>query len=127
MLLAMARDIRVILVKLADRPDNMRTLAHLPPERQERSPQETLEIYAPLAHRLGIQWIKIELEDLAFSYLYPEVYDQLSADVAKKQAEREQYIQRRRAACSTKKLDEAGPRGRGHRPRRSTSTRSTRR
>src|SRR5262245_24702123 len=92
MLLAMARDIRVILVKLCDRLDNMRSLEHLPPEKQERIAAETMQIYAPLANRLGIAWIKIELEDLAFKYLHPGEYDQLAAEVAKTQAERDEYI-----------------------------------
>nr|HEX4318020.1 HD domain-containing protein [Kofleriaceae bacterium] len=92
MLLAMARDIRVILVKLCDRLDNMRTLQHMPPEKQERIATETMQIYAPLANRLGIQWVKIELEDLAFKYLNTGEYDQLAADVAKTRAERLEYI-----------------------------------
>jgi len=92
MLLAMARDIRVILVKLCDRLDNMRSLHHLPSEKQERIAAETMQIYAPLANRLGIQWVKIELEDLAFKYLYPGEYEQLAADVAKTRAERLEYI-----------------------------------
>ncbi|HSK05673.1 MAG TPA: bifunctional (p)ppGpp synthetase/guanosine-3',5'-bis(diphosphate) 3'-pyrophosphohydrolase [Kofleriaceae bacterium] len=92
MLLAMARDIRVILVKLCDRLDNMRSLNHLPPEKQERIAAETMQIYAPLANRLGIQWVKIELEDLAFKYIYPDEYEQLAADVAKTRAERLEYI-----------------------------------
>ena len=92
MLLAMARDIRVILVKLADRTHNMRTLGHLPPGRQVEIAQETLDIYAPLAHRLGIYWIKSELEDNALRYLHPEVYYQLRRSVAKRKAEREKYI-----------------------------------
>jgi len=92
MLLAMARDIRVILVKLCDRLDNMRSLHHLPPEKQERIAAETMQIYAPLANRLGIQWIKVELEDLAFKYLNPGEYDQLAADVAKTRSERLEYI-----------------------------------
>jgi GTP pyrophosphokinase len=92
MLLAMARDIRVILVKLCDRLDNMRSLHHLPPEKQERIAAETLQIYAPLANRLGIQWIKTELEDLSFQYLHPGEYEQLSQEVAKSRAERQEYI-----------------------------------
>jgi GTP pyrophosphokinase len=92
MLLAMARDIRVILVKLCDRLDNMRSLHHLPPEKQERIAAETMQIYAPLANRLGIQWVKIELEDLAFKYLYPGDYERLASDVAKTRAERLEYI-----------------------------------
>jgi GTP pyrophosphokinase len=92
MLLAMARDLRVILIKLADRTHNMRTLGHLAPERQADIAQETLDIYAPLAHRLGIYWIKSELEDNALRFLHPEVYYQLKRSVAKKKAERERYI-----------------------------------
>ena len=92
MLLAMARDIRVILVKLADRTHNMRTLGHLAPERQVEIAQETLDIYAPLAHRLGIYWIKSDLEDNALRFLHPEVYYQLKRSVAKRKAERERYI-----------------------------------
>ncbi|HTM23331.1 MAG TPA: RelA/SpoT family protein, partial [Kofleriaceae bacterium] len=92
MLLAMARDIRVILVKLCDRLDNMRTLIHLPAEKQERIANETLQIYAPLAHRLGIQWVKNELEDLAFKYLYPEEFEGLKHDIAQTRRERERYI-----------------------------------
>jgi guanosine-3',5'-bis(diphosphate) 3'-pyrophosphohydrolase len=92
MLLAMARDIRVILVKLCDRLDNMRSLHHLPPEKQERIASETMQIYAPLANRLGIQWVKVELEDLSFKHLYPGEYEQLAADVAKSRAERLEYI-----------------------------------
>jgi len=92
MLLAMARDIRVILVKLCDRLDNMRSLNHLPPEKQERIAAETMQIYAPLANRLGIQWIKVELEDLAFKYLYPGEYEQLASEIAKTRAERLDYI-----------------------------------
>ena len=92
MLLAMARDIRVILIKLADRVDNMRTLAHMPRDKQERIARETMEIYAPLANRLGIQWMKVELEDLAFRYLEPTDYDQLVARLAETAGSREAYI-----------------------------------
>jgi guanosine-3',5'-bis(diphosphate) 3'-pyrophosphohydrolase len=92
MLLAMARDIRVILVKLCDRLDNMRSLSHLPPEKQERIANETMQIYAPLANRLGIQWVKVELEDLSFKHLHPGEYEQLAAEVAKSRAERLEYI-----------------------------------
>jgi GTP pyrophosphokinase len=106
MLLAMARDIRVILIKLADRTHNMRTLGHLAPERQAEIAQETLDIYAPLAHRLGIYWIKSELEDNALRFLHPEVYYQLKRSVAKRKAEREKYI-REVGSILSKKLGEA--------------------
>jgi GTP pyrophosphokinase len=92
MLLAMAKDIRVILVKLCDRLDNMRSLQHLAPEKQERIAAETMQIYAPLANRLGIQWLKIELEDLSFKYLHAAEYEQLATEVAKTRRERLDYI-----------------------------------
>lgn len=92
MIIAMARDIRVILVKLADRAHNMRTLSYLSEPKQREIAQETLDIYAPLAHRLGIYWLKSDLEDNALRYLHPTVYGQLKQDVAKKKAEREHYI-----------------------------------
>src|ERR1041385_6203377 len=92
MIVAMAKDIRVILIKLADRTHNMRTLDHMPVDKQVATAQETLDIYAPLAHRLGIAWIKDELEDLALKYLHPEIYYQLKRNVAKKKAAREKYI-----------------------------------
>jgi guanosine-3',5'-bis(diphosphate) 3'-pyrophosphohydrolase len=92
MILAMAKDIRVILVKLADRLNNMRTLEHLNPLKQKTIAQETLDIYAPIANRLGIGWIKIELEDLCLRYLHSEVYYKLRQQVAKTKKEREKYI-----------------------------------
>jgi GTP pyrophosphokinase len=88
----MARDIRVILIKLADRVDNMRTLAHMPRDKQERISRETREIYAPLANRLGIQWMKAELEDLAFKYLEPEDHATLIARLTETAGSREAYI-----------------------------------
>jgi guanosine-3',5'-bis(diphosphate) 3'-pyrophosphohydrolase len=94
MLLAMSRDIRVLLVKLADRLDNMRSLQHMSLDSQERIARETLEVYAPLAGRLGIQWLKCELEDLAFRYLFPEAFEQLSVKLDKTRKDSGKYIQR---------------------------------
>ncbi|MCC6219813.1 MAG: bifunctional (p)ppGpp synthetase/guanosine-3',5'-bis(diphosphate) 3'-pyrophosphohydrolase [Deltaproteobacteria bacterium] len=92
MLIAMARDIRVLLVKLCDRLHNMRTLGYLSESRRRRIAQETLDIYAPLAHRLGIHWMKSELEDLSFRHLKPEIYDNIKRAVNKNKRERERYI-----------------------------------
>ncbi len=93
MILSMAEDIRVILIKLADRLHNMRTLGALKEPKQQRIARETLDIYAPLANRLGIGWMKNELEDLCLRYLKPEAYDSLVAKVATQLAERERYVQ----------------------------------
>ncbi len=93
MLVAMAKDVRVILIKLADRTHNMRTLEFLPPERREKMAKETLDIYAPLAHRLGMARIKSELEDLCFRYLQPEAYYDLVKKIALKKAEREKMLE----------------------------------
>ena len=92
MVLSMADDIRVVLIKLADRLHNMRTLEHLSAPKRQEIAQETLEIYAPLANRLGIGWIKNELEDLCLKHLKPEVYETLRVRVAKRDEDRQQYI-----------------------------------
>lgn len=107
MILAMAKDVRVILIKLADRTHNMRTLNHLPVEKQIATAEETLEIYAPLAHRLGIGWIKSELEDLTLKHLRPEIYYQLKRNVAQKKGTREKYSNEVISVIS-KKLAEEG-------------------
>jgi GTP diphosphokinase / guanosine-3',5'-bis(diphosphate) 3'-diphosphatase len=92
MVVAMARDIRVLLVKLCDRVDNMRTLEFMSREAQERIARETMEIYAPLANRLGMQSFKSELEDLSFKWLENDAYKELQAGVAKNKRERDRYI-----------------------------------
>ncbi len=92
MLIAMTGDIRIIVVKLADRLHNMRTLGSMPPHKQRRIARETLEIFAPLAHRLGIGHIKWELEDLAFQYLDPDAYEALARRLRTRQEERESHV-----------------------------------
>ena len=92
MVVAMARDPRVLVVKLADRLHNMRTLRFLPPHKQERKARETLEIYAPLAHRLGMNTVKWELEDLAFATLYPKRYEEIVRLVSERQPSRDTYL-----------------------------------
>ena len=94
MFLAMAQDIRVVLVKIADRLHNMETLKCLRPDKQKRIAQETLDIYAPITHRLGMSLIRYQLEDLCFYYLYPEEYKYLSRKIRLKRNEREKYIEK---------------------------------
>lgn len=107
MFLAMAKDIRVVMIKLADRLHNMRTMKYMPPHKQQSISRETLEIYAPLAHRLGIYAIKWELEDLAFRYMEPECYYDLVEQVQVKRQEREVMIQEAIAEIKSH-LDEMG-------------------
>ena len=93
MFLAMAKDIRVILIKLADRLHNMRTLKYMKPEKQKEKARETMDIYAPIAQRLGISKIKVELDDLALKYLEPEVYYDLVEKIALRKSAREAFVQ----------------------------------
>jgi len=102
MLVAMAKDVRVLLIKLADRLHNMRTIASLPEAKQRRIAQETLDIYAPLAHRLGVQDVKWQLEDLAFAVLYPKRYVEIEAMVLQAAGEREEYLQQVLEAVRTR-------------------------
>ncbi|GIW33473.1 bifunctional (p)ppGpp synthetase/guanosine-3',5'-bis(diphosphate) 3'-pyrophosphohydrolase [Meiothermus sp.] len=102
MFIAMAEDVRIIIVKLADRLHNLRTLEFMPPHKQQRIARETLEIYAPLAHRLGIGQVKLELEDLSFRYLDPENYQALEARLKSHRAEREAAVQ-----AAKEKLEQA--------------------
>ena len=107
MLLAMSEDIRVMLIKFADRLHNMRTLGFLPENKQQRIAAETLEIYAPIANRLGIGWLKTELEDLSFKYLMPQLYEELERKVAKRREDQEGYITEVRELVE-KRLTEEG-------------------
>ncbi|MFM8269025.1 MAG: RelA/SpoT family protein [Pseudomonadota bacterium] len=109
MILAMAQDIRVILVKLADRLHNMRTLQFLKPEKQVRIAQETLDIYAPLANRLGLSAIKRELEDLSLRFTHPEIYYKIVSHISKKAKEREQYTQDLQTLIETALRDQGYP------------------
>ncbi len=107
MMVAMASDIRVILIKLADRLHNMRTIAAMPKQKQIDKARETLDIYAPIAHRLGIHAIKWELEDLAFQTLHPRKYNDIKGLVAQQRAERERYVNKA-GDYLAKELDELG-------------------
>ncbi len=102
MLLAMVDDVRVVLVKLADRLHNMRTLQYLKPEKRQRIAQETLDIYAPIAHRLGMGKLRGELEDLSFQHLHPEDYHQLSAQLEALRAEHEAFLSATQATIEAK-------------------------
>ena len=92
MFIAMNQDVRVVIIKLADRLHNMRTLQHMPPHKQREKSLETLEIYAPIAHRLGIRAFKEELEDLAVFYLDPVAYKEIESSIALKRAEGEEFL-----------------------------------
>ncbi|HEY6533319.1 MAG TPA: HD domain-containing protein, partial [Acidimicrobiales bacterium] len=92
MLVAMAKDLRVLIIKLSDRLHNMRTIAAMPAWKQERTAQETLDIYAPLAHRLGMQELKQQLEDLSFASLHPKRYAEIDHMVASRSPERDLYL-----------------------------------
>ena len=93
MILAMSADIRILLVRLADRIHNMRTLQYQKPDRRIYIARETMDVYAPLANRLGINWMKMELEDLAFQYLSPDAYKEIATRVAKSQESRNRYTE----------------------------------
>ena len=124
MIVAMAQDVRVILIKLADRLHNMRTIEYLGKQKQVQKAKETLEVYAPLAHRLGIHAVKWELEDLSFQILHPRKYAEIKAMVADRRADREAQVEtaaaRAEGAISRRRTSPPTSRG-----ARSTSTRST--
>lgn len=101
MIVAMSKDIRVLIIKLADRLHNARTWGFVPPEKAARKARETLEIYAPLAHRLGIQTIKAELEDLSFAVLHPKIYAEIESLIKQRSPQREKYIRKVISAVET--------------------------
>jgi GTP pyrophosphokinase len=109
MVLAMVDDIRVVLVKLADRLHNMRTLQHLSPEKRRRIAQETLDVYAPIAHRLGMGKVRAELEDLAFRYLEPESYEKLQAAIEKRSASIDAFLEELKAGIGQYMAEENIP------------------
>jgi len=106
MVLAMGDDIRVVLVKLADRLHNMRTLEYLKPEKRRRIAQETLEVYAPIAHRLGMSKIRVELEDLAFRYLDPDAYNRLKREVERRRSSTEAFLEEVKAKIAERLREE---------------------
>ena len=110
MILAMSADIRILLVRLADRIHNMRTLQYQKPDRRVYIARETMDVYAPLANRLGINWMKMELEDLAFQYISPEAYEELATRVAKSQESRNRYTEEVRGIIF-KELEKVSIRG----------------
>ena len=112
MIVAMSRDIRVLLIKLADRLHNARTWGFVPPEKAQKKATETLEIYAPLAHRLGIQTIKSELEDLSFAVLHPKLYAEIESLVKQRTPQREQYVHNVIEAVDARPARAAHPRSR---------------
>ena len=126
MMVAMATDIRVILIKLADRLHNMRTIDAMPKQKQIDKAKETLEIYAPIAHRLGIHAIKWELEDLAFATLHPRKYQEIKGLVNQQREEREVYVDKAGDYLTARARGARHPRARSP-GAPSTSTRSTRR
>jgi len=110
MILAMSSDIRILIVRLADRVHNMRTLEYHPLDKQKSIAEETLELYAPLANRLGINWMKVELEDLSFRYINFEAYNEVAKRIAKKREKREQYTKEVKSIIQ-KEIDRFGLKG----------------
>ena len=110
MILAMSADLRILVVRLADRIHNMRTLNYQPPNKQKYIATETLDLYAPLANRLGINWMKMELEDLSFRYLENDAYSELSRRIEKKQEQRDQYTEEVKGVIA-KEIEKHGLKG----------------